>query len=75
MYTLCLFFDLNDHSLLQISKIVSTSKSFLNIKKVATQQQLGVRDCGLLAIAYALEACLENTSDYVKFEQKTMHHH
>ena len=36
---------------------------------------MGIRDCGLFAIVYALEACLENTSDYVNFKQNKMHHH
>ena len=75
MNSMGLSFDLNDHSLLHISKIVNTSKSFLNIKKVVTQQQLEVRDCGLFAIVYDLEECLGNTLDDVNFEQNEMHHH
>uniref|UniRef100_A0A1X7VJL7 Uncharacterized protein n=1 Tax=Amphimedon queenslandica TaxID=400682 RepID=A0A1X7VJL7_AMPQE len=41
--------DLNDHTLIQIAKLVKSEKTSIIIQQVSTQQQLGVCDCGLIA--------------------------
>ena len=76
MDSLGLLLDLNHHTILQISQIVKTKKLFLDIEKVTVQQQTGSTDCGLFAIAYAVEACLENNKlEDAKFEQTKMRDH
>uniref|UniRef100_A0A1X7U0E1 Uncharacterized protein n=1 Tax=Amphimedon queenslandica TaxID=400682 RepID=A0A1X7U0E1_AMPQE len=52
--------DLNDHTLIQIARfrLVKSKKTSIIIQQVSTQQQLGVRDCGLIEIANSLEVYL-----------------
>ena len=66
-------------TLLQISKIynsiVPPDESFLKIHKLPVQQQKGVLDCGLFAIAFALEICMGKNPQYILFEQTKMRQH
>ena len=52
--------ELNDYTALQIASLVKTNRSQIVIHKLPAQTQSGVHDCGLFAIAYAMEACLGN---------------
>ena len=67
--------DLNDHTLIQIASLVRSEMTSITIQKVSTQQQLGVRDCGLFAIAYSLEMCLGSRILHQRFDQNRMRHH
>ena len=45
--------------LLQIAKIYPATKSTLQINRLAVQQQVGIYNCGLFSIAYAVETCFK----------------
>ena len=61
--------------LLQIAKIYPAAKQTLNISRLSVQQQVGVHDCGLFAIAYAVETCYGNDVQKALFDQKLMRKH
>ena len=42
--------------LLQIAKIYPATKSSLQMNRLAVQQQVGIHDCGLFSIAYAVDS-------------------
>ena len=75
MDSLSLFFPLNQSTCLQISKIYSFSKSHLRIQTCSVQQQIGSHDCGLFAIATALEICCGNNPELATFDQQMMRSH
>ena len=62
MDSLGLFMSLNLFTVLQIAKIYSLpkSQSVLQLHKISVQQQHGTLDCGLFAIAYAVEVWVES---------------
>ena len=69
-------FELNDYTALQIASLVKTDRSQIVIHKLPAQTQSGVHDCGLFAIAYAMEACLGNLlGSTTAFEQNDMRDH
>ena len=47
----------------------------LNVDVDKVQQQVGVNDCGLLVIAYAVHAALGETVDRLSFDQNQMRNH
>ena len=61
--------------LLQIAKIYSTAKSILQLNRLSVQQQAGIHDCGIFAIAYAVETCHRNDVQKTVFDQKLMRKH
>ena len=61
--------------LLQIAKIYPVTKSTLQINRLSVQQQVGIHDCGLFSIAYAVETCLKRDVQKLSFEQKSMRKH
>ena len=61
--------------LLQIAKIYPTAKSTLQINRLSVQQQVGIHDCGIFAIAYAVETCHRNDVQKSLFDQKSMRKH
>ena len=61
--------------LLQIAKIYPAAKSTLQINRLSVQQQVGVHDCGLFAIANAVETCFRNDVQKSFFDQKSMRRH
>ena len=77
MDSLGLFMSLNLFTVLQIAKIYSLpkSQSVLQIHKMSVQQQHGTLDCGLFAIAYAVEVCLGRKPQCASFIQKKMREH
>ena len=62
---------------LQLAKIYSPSpsKSSLRVEIASVQQQQGLHDCGLFAIAYATEICLGRKPDEAQFDQNLMRQH
>lgn len=67
---------LTGHTLLQVAAMYKPSTSILNIDVLAVQQQKGVHDCGVFAIAFMVEICkaTSNPSSTV-FNQKAMRQH
>ena len=79
MDSLGLFMDLNNSTLLQISKIynstVPRNESSLKIRKLSVQQQKGSLDCGVFSVAYAVEVCMGRNPQYAFFDQEKMRQH
>ena len=77
MDSLGMFMKMNVDSILQIAKIYqpATGASVLELHKLSVQQQHGTLDCGLFAIAFAVEVCLGNNVEVVSFKQKKMRSH
>ena len=76
MDSLGLLMELNSTTILQISQLVNTNKNYFNVEKLAVQQQVGISDCGLFAIAFAVETCLmDNNMEMVYFNQLEMRNH
>lgn len=77
MDSLGLFMSLNLFTVLQIAKIYSLpkSQSVLRLHKMSVQQQQGTLDCGLFAIAYAVEVCLGRNPQCASFDQQKMREH
>ena len=69
MDSLELFMKMNVDTLLQIAKIYQPAPcvSVLELQKLSVQQQHGTQDCGLFAIAFALEMCLGSNVETVSF--------
>lgn len=61
--------------LLQIAKIYPPAKSTLQINRLSVQQQVGIHECGLFAIANAVEICFMNDVQKSLFDQKSMRKH
>ena len=75
-----LFHQLTESTELQIARIynplhVSPPRTSLRAEIVTVQQQDGLHDCGLFAIAYATEECLGRRPESANFEQTLMHQH
>ena len=73
MDSMALFLSLNNSTILQISKIYRVST--LEIRTVSVQQQKGSLDCGLFAVAFAVEVCLGRNPQYAKLDQSKMRNH
>ncbi len=76
--SLALFQGLNISTILQISRIYNSivpPNECLQIHKVSVQQQVGLLDCGLFSIAFALEVCVANNPQHVTFDQSQMRQH
>ena len=61
--------------LLQIAKIYPAAKSIIQINRLSVQQQVGIHDCGLFAIANAIETCFGKDVQKSLFDQKAMRKH
>ena len=59
----------------QIAKIYSNHLDFIEVNTLSVQQQMGNTDCGLFAIAFALEVCEGRRPDAIIFDQKQMRQH
>ena len=66
---------LNHNTILQIAKITNTHLPFIELQIVPAQQQENTSDCGIFAIAFAIEICLGNPVESVSFEQCEMRAH
>lgn len=77
MDSMALFLSLNNSTILQISKIyrVPNCNSTLEIHTLSVQQQKGSLDCGVFAVAYAVEICLGRNPQYARFDQTRMRNH
>ena len=75
--SLGLFMPLNQHTILQLAKLFYRFEhaSQLKLLKVGVQQQIGLIDCGVFAIAYAVELCHGSNPEKVIFLQKQMRQH
>ena len=60
---------------LQIASIYKCDGETLIVRKLGVQQQIGTLDCGLFAVAYAIEACLKTDATVLCFDQTKMRQH
>lgn len=69
----------NQSTTLKLSKLyaqtVWSSRSILNIESLSEQQQSGHLDCGVFAIANAVEVCLGTNPEKVQYKQDAMRAH
>ena len=72
-----LFLALSNTAILQLCKIyrVPDYNKELEIVNVSVQQQKGGKDCGVFAVAYALDVCLGKNPQYSVFDQTKMRSH
>ena len=79
MDSFALFSTMSLTTILQLAKIYSRSvpptRSSLKIETLSVQQQEGTLDCGLFAIANAVEVCHGNNPENVRYDQKKMRSH
>lgn len=79
MDSLALFSKMNQATVLQIARIYSRtvppSQSFFTIERLSVQQQDGTFDCGLFAVANAVEVCLNSNPVSAQYDQKKMRRH
>lgn len=74
--SLALFMPLNQCTILQLSNIYRIEHSSeLKLLKLAVQQQVGMVDCGVFAIAYAVEICHGANPEKAIFQQEHMRQH
>ena len=58
--------NLNETTILQIANVVKTNKPFFKIVELCVQQQQGITDCGVFAVAFA------NRHSYLYWKQCTI---
>ena len=75
MDSLGLTMPIERHSILQIASIYKCNQKLLSIRKLAVQQQNGTLDCGIFAVAFAVEACEGNDISVACFDQMMMRQH
>ena len=64
------------HSLQQqIAQVYGGRRSQLIVRSRSVQQQVGVKDCGLFAVAFAVEVCQKNDPSSVSYDQSKMRSH
>ena len=75
--SLSLFKRLTKHMALQLARIYSvpSTHSVLKVKRESVQQQIDNIDCGVFALAFALEVCFGRDPKKVHFDQGKMRHH
>ena len=56
-------------------RIIPPNSSLLNVEVQSVQQQEGAHDCGLFAVANAVEVCVGGNPEMVQFEQSEMRSH
>ena len=69
---------LSDHTLLQLATVykpMTQCDSQLRITRLSVQQQKGLHDCGLFAVAYMIEELEGNCVEKVIFDQSRMREH
>ena len=66
---------MSSHAALQIAAITSCSESTIKIIQYKTQFQKGGSDCGLFAIAYALDLCLGTEPAGIRYDQSQLRPH
>lgn len=75
--SLSLFKHLTKHMALQLAQIYSVppTHSVLKIKRESVQQQANDVDCGVFAIAFAMEVCFGRNPKMVRLDQGKMRQH
>ena len=59
----------------QIAQVYGGKRSHLVIRRLSVQQQVGVKDCGLFAVAFAVDVCQRNNPSRVSYDQRKMRSH
>ena len=67
--------NLNETTILQIANVVKTNKPFFKIVELCVQQQQGITDCGVFAVAFATAICTGSNVQSVSFNQSKMRAH
>ena len=57
------------------TRIIPPNSSYLTVELQPVQQQEGVHDCGLFAVANAVEVCVGGNPEMVQFKQSEMCSH
>ena len=67
--------DWPDDMVLQIASLYMCDERYLFIEQLPVQQQIGKVDCGLFALAFAVESCQGSDLSRVTFDQNEMRKH
>lgn len=67
--------NLNETTILQIANVVKTNKPFFKIVELCVQQQQGITDCGVFAVAFTTAICTGINVQSVSFNQSKMRAH
>ena len=59
----------------QIAQVYGGRRSQLIIRRLSVQQQVGAKDCGLFAVAFAVEVCQRNDPSRVSYDHSKMRSH
>ena len=59
----------------QIAQVYGGGKSQLTVHSLSVQQQVGLKDCGLFAVAFAVEVCQSHDPSRVSYDQSKMRSH
>ena len=59
----------------QIAQVYGGKRSQLIIRRLSVQQQVGAKDCGLFAVAFAVEVCQRNDPSRVSYDHSKMRSH
>lgn len=59
----------------QIAHVYGGGRSQLTVHSLSVQQQIGVKDCGLFAVAFAVEVCQKHNPSQVSYDQSKMRAH
>ena len=59
----------------QIAQVYGGGRSQLTVHSLSVQQQVGVKDCGLFAVAFAVELCQKHDPSQVSYDQRKMRAH
>ncbi|KAE8739578.1 hypothetical protein FOCC_FOCC014921 [Frankliniella occidentalis] len=67
---------LSGHTKIQIAMVCrEEKKNTITVTRPPCKQQPNARDCGVFAIAFAVEFCFSNTSDFVDYNPSAMRPH
>ena len=59
----------------QIAQVYGGGRSQLTVHSLSVQQQVGVKDCGLFAVAFAVELCQKHNPSRISYDQSKMRAH
>ena len=59
----------------QIAQVYGGGRQQLTVHSLSVQQQVGVKDCGLFAVAFAVELCQKHDPSRVSYDQSKMRAH
>ncbi|KAK3930203.1 Protein FAR-RED IMPAIRED RESPONSE 1 [Frankliniella fusca] len=66
---------ISGHTKIQLAMIAKSKENSFKVIRPPCKQQNNARDCGLFAIAFAVDYCLHKCSDYVDYNPSAMRFH